>query len=75
MGSLSNREELMKTACEAGDHIIVYGAGMPKIYRILCLYSVYKDVALVPIISSARLEKLFLTIGTDMTNVYLMPLS
>lgn len=30
MGALSNREELIKTAVQAGAHIIVYGAGIPK---------------------------------------------
>lgn len=57
MGALSNADDLIITAVEAGANIIVYGAGIP-----LSLPEIVQDpaVALVPIISSARLAKLIL---------------
>jgi NAD(P)H-dependent flavin oxidoreductase YrpB (nitropropane dioxygenase family) len=58
MGALSNREELIQAACQAGAHIIVYGAGIPK--NLPDLVSLYNDVALVPIISSARLAQIII---------------
>lgn len=60
MGALSNREELIKTAVQAGAHIIVYGAGIPK--NLPDLVANNTNVALVPIISSARLAKIILTL-------------
>ncbi len=58
MGALSNKNELIETAVKAGAHIIVYGAGIPK-----TLPEIVPDprVALVPIISSARLAKIIIT--------------
>lgn len=57
MGALSNADDLVITAVDAGANIIVYGAGIP-----LSLPTIVEDpeVALVPIISSARLAKLIL---------------
>ncbi len=57
MGALSNADDLIITAVEAGARIIVYGAGIPR-----TLPAVVEDrhVALVPVISSARLAELIL---------------
>ncbi len=57
MGVLTNKNELIKTAVKAGAHIIVYGAGIPK-----TLPEIVPEphVALVPIISSARLAKIII---------------
>ncbi len=57
MGALSNANDLIIAAVKAGANIIVYGAGIP-----LTLPLIVQDpaVALVPIISSARLAKLIL---------------
>lgn len=57
MGVLSNADDLVRTAVQAGTKIIVYGAGIP-----LTLPTVVEDpaVALVPVISSARLAKIIL---------------
>ncbi|MFA5051812.1 MAG: nitronate monooxygenase family protein [Patescibacteria group bacterium] len=57
MGALSNADDLIRTAVAAGAGIIVYGAGIPR-----TLPSVVPDpdVALVPVISSARLAQLIL---------------
>ena len=57
MGALSNADDLVVTAVDAGASIIVYGAGIP-----MSLPKIVEDpeVALVPIISSARLARLIL---------------
>ncbi|MBU0707690.1 nitronate monooxygenase family protein [Patescibacteria group bacterium] len=57
MGALSNAKDLVATAVGAGVKIIVYGAGIPR-----NLPSIVEDpdVALVPIISSARLARIIL---------------
>ena len=57
MGALRNADDLIRTAVAAGTKIIVYGAGIP-----LTLPTVVEDptVALVPVISSARLAKIIL---------------
>ncbi len=57
MGALSNAKDLVVTAVNAGAKIIVYGAGIPR-----DLQAIVEDpsVALVPIISSARLAKIIL---------------
>ncbi len=57
MGALSNADDLVRTAVNAGAKIIVYGAGIPR-----TLPAVVQDpnVALVPVISSARLAQLIL---------------
>jgi nitronate monooxygenase len=57
MGALSNANELVITAVNAGVKIIVYGAGIPS-----HLPAIVEDpsVALVPIISSARLAGIIL---------------
>ena len=57
MGALSNADDLVRTAVQAGTKIIVYGAGIP---RTLPLVVEDPDVALVPVISSARLAQLIL---------------
>lgn len=55
MGALSNADDLITTAVHAGAHIIVYGAGIP---RTLPSLVPDPDIALVPIISSARLAQI-----------------
>ncbi len=57
MGALSNAKDLIVTAVNAGAKIIVYGAGIP---RNLPVVVEDPDVALVPIISSARLAEIIL---------------
>lgn len=59
MGALSNAEHLIRTAVEAGVKIIVYGAGIPP--RTIPALVDDPTVALIPIISSARLARLILT--------------
>ena len=57
MGALSNVDDLIATAVQGGANIIVYGAGIP---RALPAVVEDPDVALVPIISSARLAGIIL---------------
>ncbi|MFH1235324.1 MAG: nitronate monooxygenase family protein [Parcubacteria group bacterium] len=57
MGALSNADDLIVTAVQGGANIIVYGAGIP---RTLPAVVENPDIALVPIISSARLAGLIL---------------
>lgn len=57
MGALSNADDLVVTAVHGGASIVVYGAGIP---RHLPKVVEDPDVALVPIISSARLAGLIL---------------
>jgi nitronate monooxygenase len=57
MGALSNKNELIETAVKAGANIIVYGAGIPKNLPEIVRTN---KVALVPIISSARLAKIII---------------
>ncbi|MFH1207126.1 MAG: nitronate monooxygenase family protein [Patescibacteria group bacterium] len=57
MGALSNADDLIRTAVSDGANIIVYGAGIP---RTLPTVVPDPDVALVPVISSARLAQLIL---------------
>ena len=57
MGALSNAKDLVATAVNAGAKIIVYGAGIP---RNLPAIVENPDVALIPIISSARLAEIIL---------------
>jgi len=59
MGALSNADDLIATMVNAGARIIVYGAGIP---RTLPAIVEDPDVALVPIISSARLAKIILNL-------------
>lgn len=57
MGALSNADDLVRSAVQAGTKIIVYGAGIP---RTLPMIVEDPDVALVPVISTARLAQLIL---------------
>ena len=55
MVALSNYEELVKTAVDAGIDVIISGAGLPLD---LPKYTEGKDVKLIPIVSSARALKI-----------------
>ena len=59
MGVLSNSDDLVRAAVEAGAQIIVYGAGLP-----INLPTLVEDspVNLVPIVSSARVANLILKV-------------
>jgi nitronate monooxygenase len=54
--AITNYENLVKAACEAGAKLIISGAGLPL--RLPEYAKDYPDVALVPIVSSARALKL-----------------
>ena len=55
MVALSNYEELVKTAADAGIDVIISGAGLPLD---LPKYTEGKDIKLIPIVSSARALKI-----------------
>jgi nitronate monooxygenase len=56
MVAVSNYEEMVQAACEAGAHYIVSGAGLPM--NLPGLTERFPDVALIPIVSSLRAAEL-----------------